>query len=217
MEMKIVSVNRGKKEIVDWRGQKVETGIFKYPVKESIHLGVEDVVNDSVVDRKFHGGIDKAVYAYSHDHYPFWIDKYPDLEWNFGMFGENLTIEGMDESKMNIGSIYQVGSAKVQVCQPRQPCFKLGIRFETQAILKTFVNELFCGVYFRVTEEGEVNVGDELKLIEEKREISITEVYQLLYKQNEESNVLTMKAIECVDLPKSCKASIWKTQTGTDL
>ena len=215
--MKVVSVNTGKKEIVEWRGQQVETGIFKYPVKGSIRLGNEDVVNDSVVDRKYHGGIDKAVYAYSHDHYPFWIDQYPDLEWNFGMFGENLTIDGLDESKMKIGSIYQVGAAKVQVCQPRQPCFKLGIRFNTQTVLKTFVNQPFCGVYFRVIEEGDVTVGDELKLTEEHESLSITDVYQLLYKQNKESNKLTMKAMECAELPKSCKASIWKTQTGTDL
>ncbi|MFT5918293.1 MAG: MOSC domain-containing protein YiiM [Granulosicoccus sp.] len=215
--MNVVSVNTGKKEVVEWRGQQVETGIFKYPVKGSIHLGNEDVVNDSVVDRKYHGGIDKAMYAYSHDHYPFWIDQYPDLEWNFGMFGENLTIEGMDESKMNIGSIYQVGLAKIQVCQPRQPCFKLGIRFKTQAVLKTFVNQPFCGVYFRVIEEGDVTVGDELKLVEEQDSLSVSDVYQLLYKQNQDSNEKTMKAMECVDLPKSCKASIWKTQTGTDL
>ena len=215
--MKVVSVNTGKKEVVEWRGQQVETGIFKFPIKYSIHLGIEDVENDSVVDRRYHGGIDKAVYAYSHDHYPFWIDQYPDLEWNFGMFGENLTIEGLDESKLNIGSIYQVGSAKIQVCQPRQPCFKLGIRFETQAVLKTFVNESFCGVYFRVIEEGEVAVGDELKLEKVQESLSIVDVYRLLYKQNKESNELSMKAMECADLPKSCKASIWKTQTGTDI
>ena len=215
--MKVVSVNTGKKEIVDWRGKQVETGIFKYPVEGLIHLGNEDVDNDSVVDRRYHGGIDKAVYAYSQDHYPFWKEQFPDLNWGFGMFGENLTIEGLDESKMNIGSIYQVGEAKIQVCQPRQPCFKLGIRFETQVILKTFVKESYSGVYFRVIEEGDVGVGDELILQYEQHLLSIAQVYRLLYNHDLKSKELTMRAMESKYLPKSCKDSIWKTQTGTVL
>ncbi|MGK0384868.1 MAG: MOSC domain-containing protein YiiM [Bacteroidia bacterium] len=99
--MKVKSVNRGEARLVDWRGKKVSTGIFKYPVEGAIFLGTEDVVDDDVVDRKYHGGVDKAVYAYSADHYPFWKEQYPALDWSLGMFGENLTIEGLDESRMH--------------------------------------------------------------------------------------------------------------------
>jgi MOSC domain-containing protein YiiM len=211
--MKVISVNRGKKEIVDWRGQQVETGIFKYPINGSIRLGIEDVDNDSVVDRKYHGGTDKAVYAYSKDHYSFWMKQYPNLEWNFGMFGENLTIEGLDESKLNIGSVYQVGEAKIQVCQPRQPCFKLGMRFGLQSILKLFVNEPYPGVYFRVINEGEVNSGDELDLVSEDLESpSIAAVYKLMYSKQDGCESLIQSAISNQILPEPCKNRIKQTQ-----
>ena len=113
--MKVVSLNRGEATTLNYRGTVVKTGIFKYPVDSSILLGETDVESDAVVDRKYHGGLEKAVYSYSLDHYPFWKDQFPDLEWDYGMFGENLTIEGMDESKMLIGSVYQVGDAQIQV------------------------------------------------------------------------------------------------------
>ena len=165
--MKVVSVNIGEARLVNWRGKKVKTGIFKYPVEDSIFLGKEDVVNDAVVDRKHHGGLDMAVYAYSADHYPFWKERFPNSDWSLGMFGENLTIEGLDESSMFVGSKYKIGEAEVEVCQPREPCFKLGIRFGTQSVLKEFVNRPYPGVYFRVSKPGSVKVNDKMELIHE--------------------------------------------------
>ena len=84
--MTVSSVNIGERKPIDWKGQKVETGIFKYPVDVPICLGETDVENDAVVDRRFHGGVDKAVYAYSLEHYPFWKNLYPKLDWDYGMF-----------------------------------------------------------------------------------------------------------------------------------
>ena len=92
--MKVISVNIGKKKTVTWKNKTYVTGIYKYPIEESIFLGKEDVLNDDVIDRKYHGGIDQAVYAYGENHYAYWKGLYPNLEFNYGMFGENLTISG---------------------------------------------------------------------------------------------------------------------------
>ena len=211
--MKIISVNRGEARTVNWQKAEVQTGIFKYPVERAVFLGREDEVEDAVVDRKYHGGIDKAVYAYSLNHYPFWKERFPDLDWNYGMFGENLTIEGMEESKMLIGSIYKVGEVQIQICQPRQPCFKLGSRFNTQAVLKPFINEPFSGVYIRVIQTGKVKSGDELKLIiDESESPSIAEVYRWMYQKTQGAESLIDSSIACKFLPDGCKDRIKQTQ-----
>ena len=137
--MLVKSVNIGNKQDVLWNGKTVSTGIFKKSVL-SIKLGKEDVDLDDVVDRKYHGGIDKACYIYSFNHYAFWQKLYPNVELNFGMFGENITIEGLNEKTVYIGDIYRIGGATVKVTQPRQPCFKLGVRFSDQKIIKQFIN-----------------------------------------------------------------------------
>lgn len=198
---------------MDWRGKKVRTGIFKYPVEGSIFLGAEDVVDDTVVDRKHHGGVDMAVYAYSADRYPFWKERFPNSDWSLGMFGENLTIEGLDESSMLIGSRYKIGGAEVEVCQPREPCYKLGIRFGTQSVLKAFLNQPFPGVYFRVTEHGSVRVGDEVQLVSEAFETpSIAEVYHLTHHKEVTAEATIQRAMKCNALPESCKEKIRKVQ-----
>ena len=213
--MKVISVNRGEAQLVNWRGKKVRTGIFKYSVEAAIFLGAEDVVDDAVVDRKYHGGVDMAVYAYSADHYPFWKERFPNSDWSLGMFGENLTIEGLDELEMNVGSIYQVGDAQVQVCQPRKPCFKLGIRFGTQKILKPFINSSFSGIYFRVLQPGNVKVGDELVLISDQpKSPTIAEVYTLLYHKSEKDSAHVMNVINCEFLPLEVRESIRELQLG---
>ncbi|MCF8278093.1 MAG: MOSC domain-containing protein [Flavobacteriales bacterium] len=213
--MKVISANRGDVRTITWRGKKVQTGIFKYPVSEPIYLGTEDVVNDAVVDRKHHGGVDMAVYAYSSDHYAFWKPLFPNSDWDLGMFGENLTVEGLNEKELRIGSVYQVGEAQVEVCQPRQPCFKLGIRFNTQSVLKKFINSSYSGVYFRVVKPGSVAVGDEFQLLSEQIDSpTIAEVYLLMYfKQANEQ--LVDKAINCIHLPIGIRELIRETQAAS--
>ena len=97
--MKVVSVNIGEKRTVNYKGKIVETGIFKSPVETPIFLGETGVETDAVIDRRYHGGIDKAVYAYSQNHYAYWKKIYPELDWKFGMFGENLTISNLEETR----------------------------------------------------------------------------------------------------------------------
>ena len=177
--MKVISVNIGEKKEVNYKGKLVETGIFKFPVNYPIFLGEEDVENDAVIDRRYHGGIDQAVYAYSENHYAYWKELYPNLEWHFGMFGENLTISNLEETEIQVGDTYKLGETIIEVTKPRQPCMKLGLVFGTQHILKQFWNSTKSGIYFKVLQTGNVTVDDELILINKaENSPTIAEVYE---------------------------------------
>ena len=169
--MKVVSTNLGKPSTFEWHGKVEQTGIFKYPVSCSIFLGNLDVKKDTVIDRKHHAGEHKACYLFSKDQYDYWKDLYPNLDWDWGMFGENLTISDMNESEIRIGDIYKIGEALVQVSQPREPCYKLGIRFKNQQIIKQFIDHGYSGTYVRILEEGYVKANDEIELIEQSKNI----------------------------------------------
>lgn len=179
--MRIISTNIGEARTISWKGKEVKTGIFKFPVDGAIFLRKEDVARDKVIDRRYHGGIDKACYLYSADHYKYWQELYPDLKMGFGMFGENLTVVGLQEAKVNVGDIFKIGTATVQATQPRQPCFKLEFRFPNPLIVKQFIDSGFAGVYVRVLEIGEVKTGDNMERIERINSISIQKVYELIY------------------------------------
>jgi len=208
--MKIVSTNIAEPTGIEWRGQKIETGIYKYPVNSPIFLGKEDVVNDHVIDRRYHGGSDKACYLYSADHYSFWKSKYPNLDWQWGMFGENLTVIGLDESEIRIGDQLQVGDAVVQVSQPRQPCFKLGVRFGSQEAVSDFWELPYPGVYVRVLSEGSVKTGDEITLLKRDNDsLAVSQVFSI-FRSNSENMDLIRKAIAEPYLANSCRRDIKK-------
>lgn len=208
--MVITSCNISQPQEIVWRGKKVSTGIYKKPVNHPIHLGEEDVDNDHVIDRRYHGGIDKACYLFSENHYQFWRNKYPDLIWNWGMFGENLTVNGLDEAEMMIGDIYNLGKAKVQVTQPRQPCYKLGVRFGTQKMVKEFVSSGHSGVYVRVLEKGNVQKGDKLEcLAKTENSLSVRDIFELLYADMSYVGE-AKKAIRLVHLAESCRMDLIK-------
>lgn len=191
--MKIVSTNLSQPKTIVWKGKEEQTGIYKIPTSDPIRLEAHDVKGDSVIDRRYHGGVDKACYLYAADHYKYWQTEYPDRDLPYGMFGENLTVEGLDETKLTIGATYQLGGAKVQVSEPRQPCYKLGVRFNDQGVLKKFINSTYSGVYIRVIEPGEVSVGDEFLLLEEpKQGLTIAEVYELTYAKFAEPELMRL-------------------------
>lgn len=167
-----------KKTKVEWRGRTYETGIFKTQVEGPIFLGSEDVKNDIVVDRKHHGGVDQAVYAYGYNHYQFWRSLYPNLKVDFGFMGENITVSNLLESNMHVDDIYSLGETIIQVTKPRQPCFKLGIRFNDQRVVKQFWKSTKSGVYFRILQTGSISKDDEFILIEKsKNSPSIADVF----------------------------------------
>lgn len=183
--MRVISTNIGKREIHTWKGKTAETGIFKSPTEQPIFLGTERVENDAIVDLKYHGGIEQAVYAYSANHYEYWKKLYPHVAFNFGMFGENLTIADLDETTICVGDVYQLGTALVEVTKPREPCFKLIFRFQDEAIVTQFWKTSFCGVYFKILTTGEVQKGDAMKLIKKsENQTTIAEVYEGLKPKN---------------------------------
>jgi MOSC domain-containing protein YiiM len=159
--VKIISTNIGERKVIDWKGTTVTTGIFKFPVYTPIFLDSEHVKGDEISDRENHGGVLQAIYGYSLKHYDFFKPLYPNLDWQFGMFGENLTIDDLEETTIHSGDIFKVGDAILEATVQRDPCYKLGVRFNNMKIVKQFWNTTFCGVYFKVLETGNVHVGDE--------------------------------------------------------
>jgi MOSC domain-containing protein YiiM len=176
--MKVVSLNLGERKKIVWRKKEIETGIYKFPVDSPIFLGNEDVKGDSVVDRVHHGGIEQAVYGYSEKHYDYFKKLHSDLDWQFGMFGENITFDDLNEEEITVGSIYKLGECILEVTKPRQPCYKLGIRFNDPAIIKQFWETSMCGIYFKVLQTGFVNMNDELMLLQKSiGTLTIADVY----------------------------------------
>ena len=158
--MKIVSTNIGERKEIDWKGTLITTGIFKYAVEKPVFLDTEDVKGDTICNRENHGGILQAVYGYSLKHYDYFKQFHPDLDFEMGLFGENLTIDDLDETKIHQGDTFKVGETILEATIPREPCLKLGVRFNNMKILKQFWNSTFCGVYFKVIKTGFVKAGD---------------------------------------------------------
>ena len=199
--MKIISTNIAKPTTFNWNGQQVTTGIYKTPTNEAIYLGKESVKGDEVSDRKVHGGEFKSCYLFSEDHYGYWKNLYPHLDWNYGMFGENLTVSGLDETTLTIGDIYKVGDAIIQITQPREPCFKFAHKFGNQDVLKQFIDHGYPGTYIRVLKEGFVKTGDTFKLLESaQNSLTIYEFFELLFSQEKDKKLIEL-AIQNDSLP----------------
>lgn len=208
--MKVISTNISAPKTVIWKGKEEQTGIFKKPVSE-IFLGKEDVNDDAVVDRKYHGGVDKACYLFTADIYAEWERMFPDADWSLGMFGENLTVSGLDEREIYIGDQYNIGEALVEVSEPREPCYKLGIRFGTQAVLKPFLNQPHCGVYVRVLQRGKVEKGDSLVLVKRVQEqFTMSRIYWLRYNAENADIPEINRALELDTLADSAKRGLQK-------
>ena len=163
--MNVLSINVGLPRNVEWRGQIVQTSIFKEPVSGSVKVRRLNLEGDRQSDLTVHGGAEKAVYVYPSEHYAFWRQELPSLEFPLGAFGENFTTTGLDENNVHIGDRFGIGSAEFVVTQPRMPCYKLGIRFGRPDMIKRFLKSGRTGFYLAVTREGEVTAGDAILLI----------------------------------------------------
>lgn len=164
----IVSIQVGKPaEHPASAGEKAWTsGIFKQPVRGQVWLGRLNLAGDGQADLSVHGGAYKAVMAYSAGHYPFWRERLPGIDFPYGAFGENFTIDGLDEDTVYVGDIYRVGDAAIQVTQPRQPCWKLARRLGTREIGPLVIGTGYSGWYFGVVHEGALQAGDTLTLLQ---------------------------------------------------
>lgn len=162
---------------------------------------------DRQADLNVHGGPTKAAYAYPAEHYAFWREEFPEMELPWGMFGENFTLEGLDESLVNIGDSFQIGAAEVTVTEPRMPCSKLGIRFGRTDILRKFLLSGKTGFYVSVRREGLVEAGDAIKLIErDPNDVTVADITSL-YSSEKSDRELLQRAIALDALPES-----WRTR-----
>jgi MOSC domain-containing protein YiiM len=165
--MQVISVNVGQPRQVETPRGIVITSIFKSPVAGRVGVRNHNLEGDRQADLRVHGGPNKAVYAYSSEHYSYWTKQLPDTDLPFGKFGENLTTTGLTEKQAHIGDRYRIGTCILRITQPRMPCFKLGIRFERADMIKLFWRSGLSGVYFAIAEEGELGTADDIELVEE--------------------------------------------------
>jgi MOSC domain-containing protein YiiM len=206
MGMKLVSVNVGLPSEIDWNGKTVTTGIFKTAVEGPVELRRHNLEGDRQADLSVHGGPTKAVYVYPMEHYAYWKTELPGHDLPWGSFGENFTVEGVDEGSVCIGDEFRVGSARLVVTEPRMPCFKLGIKFGRADMVKRFLKSQRSGFYFGVVEEGRVQAGDELeRLSRHPDDLSVADVTRL-YTTEKGNAALLSKAVSVSVLPESWRS-----------
>lgn len=202
--MKLICVCVGLPRGVVWKGKPVTTGIFKQPVTGRVMLRSLNLDGDRQADLTVHGGAEKAVYAYPMEHYPYWRQQLPHHDLPWGAFGENLTVEGLSETTVNIGDRFRMGSAEVMVTQPRFPCFKLNIKFGQDDMVKRFLESGLSGIYFSVVQEGEIGAGDAIKLVSrDEHNVTVADIVQIYRREADES--LIRRAIQVPALAASLR------------
>ena len=205
--MRIVSVNVGLPREVVWKGINVRTAIFKQPVAGAVAIREPNLAGDRQADLTVHGGSGKAVYAYPAEHYEYWRKQLSDASFSWGVFGENLTTEGLREDTLCIGDLLRVGSAVLRVTQPRMPCYKLQLRFNRDDMIKRFLVSGRTGFYFSVIDPGEVGTGSKLEIMDrDPNRVTISDMVRLYLGQARDFDLL-QRATNVRSLPEN-----WRTQ-----
>jgi MOSC domain-containing protein YiiM len=207
-EMKVVSVNTGLPREVMWHGRIVTTGIFKQPVGGRVTLRKLNLDGDRQADLTVHGGEYKAVYCYPIAHYDYWKKQLPSRDFPLAAFGENFTTDGLLEDSVHLGDRFSVGSAEVVVTQPRLPCYKLGVRFQADDMVKRFLTSGRTGFYLAVTREGEVGAGDELRpIFRDPNAVPVSAITRLYVakRYSDEDVASVQRALQVAALPESWK------------
>lgn len=191
----------------DLRGRTWQTAFYKSPVAGPLHFGDLGVAGDEQADHENHGGLDKAVLAYSANHYDYWRETLSLPDMGYGAFGENLTIDGSEESTVCIGDRWQAGEVLLEVSQPRQPCWKLGRRWQIVDLPKQVIQNGRSGWYFRVLQEGELAAGEPIELVSRPRpNWTVARASRLLY--HEPDNVAGLKQL--ADVPELSRS--WREE-----
>jgi MOSC domain-containing protein YiiM len=212
--VKLISLNVARPRLTVYKGETINTGIFKKPVSGSVMLCTLNLDGDRQADLSVHGGPFKAVYAYPLEHYGFWRDQLPNIELPPGAFGENFTTEGLSEEDLHIGDRLRIGDAIVMVRQPRMPCYKLAAKFQRDDMIDRFLLSGRSGIYFSVEQEGEVAAGDSIEIVSRNPEsITIAEINSLLVTDRYNRDLLE-KAIATVALPESWRERFTQRLTG---
>lgn len=178
--MRIDSVNVGMPREALWHGRRLFTSIFKSPVNQRVSVRRLNLDGDGQADLTVHGGEYKAIYCYPRANYAYWKRELPQHDLLPGAFGENLTFDGPANEAIFLGDRYRVGTADTVVTQPRLPCYKLGIKFGDDGMVKRFLAAGRLGFYLAVTREGTVAEGDEIELIDrQEHAVPVSEVSRL--------------------------------------
>jgi ferredoxin-NADP reductase/MOSC domain-containing protein YiiM/ferredoxin len=178
----LLSVNVGMPKDVPWQGKTVFTGVFKDPVAGRRRVGKLNIDGDGQGDLAGHGGEPRAVFVYQIDSYRYWERELGRNDFVYGQFGENFTVEGLSDEEVCIGDRYQIGTAILEVTQPRVTCYRVGIRMNDPRSPALLVSRHRPGFYFRVLEEGEVQAGDEIiKLASGPEQMPVAEADAVLY------------------------------------
>lgn len=182
---RLVAVQVGQPETLDFHGRQWTSAIDKSSVMGRVALSTKNLMGDRQYNLKYHGGVDKAVCCYCAVHYPMWRETLgKDDDFKYGAFGENFTVSGMLEEEVCIGDVYAVGTAIVQVSQPRQPCINLARKWDLRTLPQQMMDNGRTGYYLRVKQTGEVGVGDEIKLIERPcPDLSVLKLNWAMYQQ----------------------------------
>jgi MOSC domain-containing protein YiiM len=206
--MKLISVNTGLPRDVTWHGRNVTTAIFKHPVEGRVALATLNLDGDRQADLSVHGGAHKAVYCYPIEHYDYWKQELPGRELPLAVFGENFTTAGLTEDSLYLGDRLSIGSAHVVVTQPRLPCYKLGVRFQSDDMVRRFLASGRTGFYLAVTHEGEVGAGDEIAVLSRDRHaLAVSEITRLYVAKayTPDDIASARRALRVAGLPESWK------------
>jgi MOSC domain-containing protein YiiM len=204
--MRVVSVNVGLPRTLPWKGREVTTGIVKTPVDGRVRIRRLNLDGDRQADLSVHGGAAKAVYAYPLEHYAWWREQLGE-EIHLGAFGENLTVEGLPlEEEVAVGDRFRVGSAELVVTQPRLPCYKLGLRFGREQMVKRFLDSRRTGYYLAVEVEGDVGADDRVEMLSRHPAgMPLTEVIRVF--ATDRDDVATIERLVALDaLPDDWRA-----------
>ena len=211
----IVSLNIGKPIDVSFPSKAIATGIFKTPVDEPLFLSSIKFTGDGQADLVHHGGKDKAVCVYPFEHYPYWENEL-GRTLDPGAFGENLTIRGLVETDICIGDIFKLGDALVQISQPRQPCYKLSLRYDSPDMPLKVQDTGYTGFYFRVLEEGMVSKSSRLtKISSHPKAITVAYANQLMHHRKDDLEGMK-RILEVEELSESWRSTFLKRLEGNE-
>jgi MOSC domain-containing protein YiiM len=213
--MKLLSLNVARPRLIIYKGTTVNTGIFKKPVSGRVALRTLNLDGDQQADLSVHGGPYKAVYAFPSEHYEYWRTELPGMDLPWGMFGENLTTEGLTEGDLHIGDRLKIGSAILMVRQPRMPCYKLAAKFERDDLIERFLDSGRSGFYFSVEQEGDVSAGDSIEFVSANQAgITIAQMNRL-FAHDRYNRDLLHRAIVTAELPESWREYFQRRLNGS--
>ena len=198
--MKILSINTSPPKKINFKNKIVNTSIFKEPKNDELSVTKNGLEGDRQADLLAHGGINKAIYAYSYKHYEYWGNFLrKDFSEEYGLVGENLTIDDFDEKNIFIGDEFRISKAILKVTQPRIPCYKISIKMNEKNFMKYFIEHNYLGIYMKVINDGIIKKGDEIELTyREPNSMTVYDISMLLFADNNVEKMKKAASLTCL-------------------